>query len=202
MNIYLTRHAQKDNSQKYNLKDHFNRTLTQVGLKQAKELANYLSQYQINKIFSSNMPRALMTAEEVGSKIGISAVVKSPSLREADPCVIPNHPDRDKIKIQCWQEWGFKPKHGESYNEGEERFSNFFWDEIVESCSDQENILIVSHGRVMRLFLFKFLVDGKKVIKEPYSHVAITHLKIDKQNKELKILRYNDNSFLPEDLRI
>ena len=54
----------------------------------------------------------------------------------------------------------------------------------------------------MRLFLSDYLEDGKEAIKTPYSHVAITHLAVDKKNKEIKIIKYNDNTYLPKKLRI
>lgn len=202
MNIYLVRHAQKDTSLKNTTESHYNRELTEMGIKQAKRLASRLAPYSINKIFSSDMPRAVQTAKVIASTLGIKHFCGSKNLREADPCVIPNHPNRDSIKILCWQKWDFKPEHGESYNEGKQRFASYLWKQIVENHDDGDNILIVSHGRVMRLFLSEFLKGGKEVIKEPYSHVAITHLKINKKSKKLEILRYNDNSFLPQNLRV
>jgi len=202
MNIYLVRHAQKDTSSKSTQEDHYNRGLTDIGLEQADELANHLASFSISRIFTSDMSRAMTTAEAVASKLGASHIIKDRDLREADPCLIPDHPDRDKIKIQCWKEWDFKPEHGESYNEGKGRFSNYFWSEIVNKNDNNDNILIVSHGRVMRLFLSDYLEDGKEAIKTPYSHVAITHLAVDKKNKEIKIIKYNDNTYLPKKLRI
>lgn len=202
MNIYLTRHAQKDTSPKITTEDHYNRELIKIGLEQANKLGSHLTSYSINKIFSSDMPRAIQTAEVVASTLGISHIHKSKDLRETDPCVIPNHPDRNKIKIRCWQDWDFKPENGESYNEGKQRFTDFFWKQIVERYKDDDNILVVSHGRVIRLFLSEFLKGGKEAIKEPYSHVAITHLRVNKKDNKLKILRYNDNSFLAQDLRV
>lgn len=202
MNIYLVRHAQKDTSPKKSQEDHYSRELTDIGLKQARMLADQIVSYSINKIFSSDMPRAIQTAEVVASKLGISKIYKSKNLREADPCVIPNHPDRDKIKILCWQDWDFKPDDGESYNEGKQRFSNFFWKKIVKNHDNNDNILVVSHGRVIRLFLSTFLRGGKEAIKNSYYHVAITRVELNKTSKKLKILTYNDNSFLVKELRV
>ncbi|MEM3112306.1 MAG: histidine phosphatase family protein [Candidatus Anstonellales archaeon] len=202
MNIYLVRHAQKDTSSKSTQEDHYNRGLTEVGLEQAKELANHLSSYSITKIFTSDMPRAISTAEAIASKLGVSDVIKDRDLREADPCIIPDHPDRDKIKIQCWKEWDFKPENGESYNEGKGRFSDYFWNKIIKNNPDNDNVLIVSHGRVMRLFLSDYLEGGKEAIKTPYSHVAITHLKVNKRSKQIEIIKYNDNTYLPAELRV
>lgn len=41
MIIYLVRHAQKDTSEKTTSEDHFNRRLTDVGLRQSEYLAQY-----------------------------------------------------------------------------------------------------------------------------------------------------------------
>ncbi|MEK7497343.1 MAG: histidine phosphatase family protein [Patescibacteria group bacterium] len=72
------------------------------------------------------------------------------------------HPNRAEIKIKCWTDWKFKPENGESYNEGKDRFSKYFWDNIVATNKDEDNILVVSHGRIIRLFLSDFLVGGEE----------------------------------------
>lgn len=197
MNIYLVRHAQKDTSIKHKKKDDYDRDLTEVGLKQAKELAKYLISYSITKIFSSDMLRAIRTAEIIASYLNLPNIVKNRNLREIDPCIMPNHPDKDKIKLQCLKDWNFKTKLGESYNESKKRFSDYFWSEIAK-YHDKENILVVGHAQVIKLFLSDFLKNGRNIIKEPYSYAAITHLKINKKNMKLKVLVYNDNSFLPK----
>lgn len=202
MNVYLVRHAQKDISPKDTTEAHYNRELTVIGVKQAKELGKYLTSFSINYIFSSDMSRAIQTAQTVADVLKIPHIVSNKDLREADPCIIPNYPDRDMIKIQCWQDWDFKPENGESYNEGKYRFHSYFWKQIVERHDDSDNILIVSHGRVIRLFLSEYLKDGINVIKEPYNHVALTHLEIHKNDHKLEVVSYNDNSFLSQDLRI
>lgn len=202
MNIYLARHAQKDTSSKNTIEEHYDRNLTNIGLKQAEELAKYMIRFSISKIFSSDMPRAIQTVGAIALKTGATKIYKSKNLREADPCVIPNHPDRDKIKILCWRDWNFKPGLGESYNEGKQRFSNYFWKEIVGKSDDKDNILVITHGRILRLFLSEFLKEGKEAIREPYSYVAVTHLRVNKKSRKLRIIKYKNDSFLPKNLRI
>lgn len=202
MNIYLVRHAEKDTTPKNTEELHYNRNLTEIGQKQSQELSKYLSPLKINKIFSSDMLRAKHTSQIVASILCIGKINESRDLREADPCTNPNQPDRDKIKVECWKDWNFKPKQGESYNQGKKRFTEYFWNKLVKRSNNDDNILLVSHGRVIRLFLSGFLKGGKEAIKERYNHVAITHLQINKDTQEVNVISYNDNSYLPEELRI
>src|SRR5581483_818361 len=198
MNIYLVRHAEKDTSSKNTIEEHYHRNLTGIGLQQAKLLAIELAEYSINKVYSSDMLRAVQTAKAVTDGLHIKQISKSKNLREADPCIVPNLPNRNEVKIKCWADWNFKPENGESYNEGKERFSKYFWNNIVATNEDENNILIVSHGRIIRLFLSDFLEGGEEAIKDKYNHVAITKLIIDKDKKSLKIMKYNDNPYLPK----
>lgn len=202
MNIYLTRHAQKDTSQKQTKEEHIGRELTDFGRKQVGGLVEFIRGMKISKIYSSDMPRALQTAEILSKRLKIPIEDKCSELREVDPCPIPNLPDRDEIKKRCWADWDYKPEKGESYNEGKTRFNTYFWRNIVEKNKDSSNILLVSHGRVIRLFLSEYLKDGEKTIRNKYNYVAITHLKVDKATRKVTICKYNDNSFLQDNLRI
>jgi len=201
MNIYLARHAQKDISDKTSPKDHFNREITSIGKKQAEALGHYFRAKNITKIYCSDMPRDLQTAEIVSNILKVDIVDKSHELREADSCLIPNHPQRDKIKILCWHNWNYKPPHGESYKEGKDRFTRYFKKGIINKLSKDDNVLIISHGRVLRLFLSDYLENGLEAIKPPYKYVAITHLRINSNSRKIKVLSYNDDSYLPNKLR-
>lgn len=66
MNIYVVRHAQKDTSPKKSIDEHFRREITDIGKQQAISLASHLLTYKINKMYCSDMPRAIQTAETIG----------------------------------------------------------------------------------------------------------------------------------------
>lgn len=201
MKVYFTRHAQKDNSAKFSTEDHLSRHLTSVGMQQSKLLGIRLKEEEITKVITSNMPRSIETAEIIASILEVEIINRALELREADPCLIPNHPERDEIKIKCWANWDYKPDHGESYNEGRQRFKKYFW-ELTEKLEEKDKILIVTHGRVLRLFLSEYLENGTEIIKTLYSCAALTLADVDTYNKKMKILYYNDNDYLPEGLRI
>jgi len=199
MKIYLTRHGQKDSGDKKTKEEHFARSLTDLGKRQARSLAEFLKDKNIKNIYTSNMPRAIETSAEISKLLKVNVSDKSAALREADPCTVPGLENRNEIKVACWNDWNLVPEHGESYNQGKQRFSDYFWQKVEDGSLD--NALVVCHGRVLRLFLSDFLEGGREAIKETYNHVALTELEVDPNSRIVEILRYNDNSFLPEELR-
>lgn len=200
MKVYFTRHAQKDNSSKFTTEDHFSRNLTMIGIRQSRLLGMQLKEEGITKIVTSNMPRAIKTAEIVAGTLNVEIMDRTSELREADPCLIPNHPDRNEIKKRCWANWDYKSDNGESYDEGRQRFKKYFWG-LIDKVEKKDTVLIVTHGRVLRLFLCEYLENGKEIIKTPYSCAALTLVDVDKYNKKMKILYYNNNDYLPKILR-
>lgn len=64
--------------------------LTPLGRKQARRLARYFEGHPIDRIFSSDVPRAVETAEILAEKLGFDAVTRRRVLREVLPARIPN----------------------------------------------------------------------------------------------------------------
>jgi broad specificity phosphatase PhoE len=77
MNIYLIRHGQK----KENEKNHDALELTEIGLRQADLLGKRLAKYSIERIYSSQMRRAIQTAEQINKYIHAEIIIR-PDLRE------------------------------------------------------------------------------------------------------------------------
>lgn len=77
MNIFLIRHGEK----MYDDKNHEGLGLTEEGLKQADLLGKRLHKYSIEKIYTSNMKRAIQTAERINKYLGVEIITK-PELRE------------------------------------------------------------------------------------------------------------------------
>jgi broad specificity phosphatase PhoE len=198
MHIYFVRHGQKDVTKKDTLHEHYHRPLTEIGELQAKKLGEYMKTKHIHKIYSSDMNRAVLTAELANEHIYVPSVIHTSALRETSPVIDINNPDADKIKIKCWYDWDYKVGEAESYNEGKARFERYFYKDIIANAHADDAILIITHGRVLRLFLSDYLPNGKEIIRNIYKHVAITHAIF--QNNQLNILAYNDQSYLPAEL--
>ena len=79
--IYLVRHGQTNWNILGKTQGHGNSDLTEKGIDQAKDLAEAMVKYPIDYIYSSDLGRAVQTAEIIADKFD-KEVIATPSLRE------------------------------------------------------------------------------------------------------------------------
>jgi len=159
MNIYLVRHGQTDRNKGIVYGD-TNIELNETGLLQADLVGKRLKSRQIQKIYGSDSKRAVQTAKAIRDYTGAALEIHS-ELREIDMGEWEGvHPDEVKIThTQYYKEW---IKHltdmpypgGECGNDVVCRIKGII-DEILSSSL--ENIVIVSHGGVIKILLSAFL---------------------------------------------
>ena len=133
--------------------------LTKEGCEQAQTLGKKLSDKNIGVIYSSDLFRAMQTAEIVGKILNVS-VHADKRLREVDygrlnglyPLEMEEvYPDYRK----CYDDFSHSFPEGESLNQAIERFKQAL-EEIAQQCS-YENIGISSHGHVIMALLSSLL---------------------------------------------
>jgi broad specificity phosphatase PhoE len=81
--ILLARHGESDWNRNGRWQGHADRPLTEVGRRQAHELAERLAYTDLDAIYSSDLRRARETAEIIGRTQGLD-VKTTPALREVD----------------------------------------------------------------------------------------------------------------------
>jgi len=81
--IVLVRHGATDWNLEHRCQGSTDRDLSDVGLRQAEEIAGRLRQETIHGVYSSDLRRARRTAEVIGEHHGLSVVVEE-SIRELD----------------------------------------------------------------------------------------------------------------------
>ncbi|HXV58536.1 MAG TPA: histidine phosphatase family protein [Gaiellaceae bacterium] len=81
--VYLARHGQSDWNAEARWQGHADRPLTDLGRRQARELAERLADVELAAVYSSDLERARATAAAVARPRGLS-VVTLPELREID----------------------------------------------------------------------------------------------------------------------
>lgn len=201
MKIYIVRHSQKDESLKESKTAHLERELTEIGIQQSILLGEAISGKGIKNIFTSDLVRCITTAQIANVNIKAQIQDKFELLREAEPCSIPNHTQRNEYIISCWKDWNYIPPYGESFNMAKARIDSFF-KEYIYGSEDEKPKLIVTHGRLIRIFLKEYLSqiynNVDEVIKGPYYCAAISEIEIT--GNKLFINKYNDISYLPRDL--
>ena len=80
--IILTRHGQTQWNVEGRVQGSLDSPLTEMGIIQARALAVRLKQEEIQYIYSSDSLRAVNTAEEIRSELGLAKIITKPALRE------------------------------------------------------------------------------------------------------------------------
>lgn len=199
MNIYLIRHGQKSEDEK----NHELLGLNKEGNKQAVLVGKRLGNYDIEKIYTSNMVRAIETAEEINKYTNVE---------------IETVPELRKIRMgACDKEgWTFLeknyPEFIEEFNKHESDIcyppdgecGEDVWkraikviNEIVKSGLD--SVVVVTHGGVIRALICGILglnQSRRFYLGAPPENCSISLLKYDSNKNEFYVHSFNDYAHL------
>lgn len=155
--LILLRHAEAEGNINRRFHGHFNSNLTENGKMQAQKVAERLSNEKIDVIYSSDLTRALETAETVAKYKGIS-VIKSENLREINGGDWEDTP-WETLPVsypESYYHWENMPHLLQMPNgEAMVHFQNRIVNEInsITRLNIEKNILIVTHGTAIKSFL-------------------------------------------------
>ena len=167
MICYLVRHGKDDGTVRGGWSQ---QPLTNEGKAQADELASFVqgSDLAIKHIYSSDLLRAMQTAQSVADKLHLP-IVPMPEFREVnngDLAGIKNELANKMYPGLYWNtlDWGQRYPGGESPREFYERISTA-WDAFQKMALNRnENVLLVTHGGVINVILS--IVNGEKYSNE------------------------------------
>lgn len=188
MNIYFVRHGESAGNA---LRLHQNHTveLSELGRQHAAGYAKRLKELSINRIVASPYVRAKQTAEIISQEIGLPIEFSDLFVEVKRPTAIEgkhiNEPEVVAIKKMIEERY-----HDPDYRHSDEDTFALFSGRARKAkeylnAIDAENILVVSHGDFIKMFLCVVLF-GEKL--EPWmylqmrplleaSHTGITHFK-------------------------
>ena len=167
--LYLLRHGEIAGSEKKRYIGQTDVPLSSKGLRQATWWKRELSHIKFEKVYSSNLIRALDTARIVSGlpdlDIQTMALLREINLGDWDGKGMENIKTRFP---DAWQERGrhidtFQTPGGESFQDLHERVIPVFEKIVLEALGD---VLVVAHAGVNRIILCHVL---KKPIKELFS---------------------------------
>lgn len=200
MNIYLIRHGEKqDDSKNYETME-----LTKKGFKQANLLGKKLKKYNIEKIYSSDMVRAIQTSEEINKYLKVDIKAEH-EFREIDmgeytgkglKYVQKNYPDFFKEFSNHTSDVAYP--NGECGGDVWKRSEKVIEDIIN---SGLENVAIVAHGGMIRVLISGFLElnqERRFFFGLPLENCSITLVKYDNKNKKFYIHYFNNYSHLED----
>lgn len=167
MICYLVRHGKDDGTVRGGWSQ---QPLTNEGKAQADELASFVqgSDLAIKHIYSSDLLRAMQTAQSVADKLHLP-IVPMQEFREVnngDLAGIKNELANKMYPGLYWNtlDWEQRYPGGESPKEFYERISTA-WDAFQKMALNRnENVLLVTHGGVINVILS--IVNGEKYSNE------------------------------------
>jgi broad specificity phosphatase PhoE len=197
MNIYLIRHGEKEEDSK-NIET---LGLTQKGLKQADLLGQRLSRYGIEKIYSSDMVRAIQTSNKINEYLNVEIIIRN-ELREIDMGECQNGWDNMQERFPEFMEAFSKHEIDIPYPKGE--CGKDVWERSIKVINEivstkYENVAVVAHGGTIRALLSGFLGLGQErrfLIGAPFENCSISIVKHDKKSNRFYVHSVNDHAHL------
>ena len=191
--IFLIRHGETEWNKTKRLQGNSDVKLSSEGIHQAKLLAKNFPAQKIDAIYSSDLLRALATAEFLASKFNLP-IKKNPSLRETN---FGDWEGKSIVELSAASPNGFEnfftapekcmPPNGETFLQAQNRAVNAL-KKIIAAHEDQ-NVAIVSHGAIIRLIICAALnIPIYKIWSISQFNTSVNILRVDGGNFTLELL--------------
>lgn len=189
MRLILTRHGQTIDNQLHILQGQTPGKLSKVGISQSSKLAEFLSSFDIDICFTSDLKRAVDTANIIASNRVGMRVEKDARLRERYLGRLQGKPIPHN-----WDGMGYY-EGAESVEELIERVNSFL--AHIRENYKEKTILIVSHGITLKVILWVCLQSKGADINqiEELQNCSINILEKLSEDLPFNLIKIN-NSFL------
>ena len=203
--IYIVRHGQTEWNLLGKTQGHGNSDLTPKGIEQAELLADSMTKYPIDYIYSSDLGRAYQTAEIIGNKLNIE-VEKTEALREMnfgtwEGRIIKDIIEEDPELYKMWRNEPHLAKipQGETLSQIKER-TDAFIKEINEKY-DGKHIVLVTHSLCARIMLLSFLEsDVKNIYRINQANTALNIIEL--RDYGPVVMKMNDTTHIINDTKL
>ena len=154
--IYLIRHGETEWNREHKLQGHSNVILSPEGIHQAQLFAKHAPFHSVDAIYSSDLSRAFKTAKILSHKFGLP-VIEERGLRETNFGEWEGRRLSELLaEVPAFEKFFTRPDkvhppNGETFLECQARAITALEEIIAEH--DNQNVIIVSHGAVIRLIL-------------------------------------------------
>lgn len=143
INFYYVRHGETIFNVKNLSQGSCDSPLTKKGIEQANKTKELLKDIHFNKVFSSSSERATDTANIILEEHD-NQLIPLKGLKEMSFGYLEGSGVDDINMSECWKKKNFTAYEGENRKIFENRIKQTF-QEIVDECDDNDNVLIVSH---------------------------------------------------------
>lgn len=188
--VILVRHGQTENNVNKIIQDGSD-MLNDLGIDQARKVGKKLSEEDIDVIYSSDFPRAMDTAKEIGKFHDVDLIVEEGFREQELGCYCGKSGEEYGEVVDGLDEsWAdFAPEGGESVKAVQERVVKAF--DKIAAENDGKNVLIVSHGG--SLFSLMHHIYDEPLNKDSeywHSNAGVTYL--EKDGDKWKVVKYDD----------
>jgi broad specificity phosphatase PhoE len=200
--VFIVRHGETDYNLSGRWQGHLDIPLNKLGREQAQQVASALASRGLQVVYSSDLSRALETAQAIAAEAGLSQVRTDKRLRELN-CGIFQGLTRSEIaltyplEISHWDHSDdFVIPTGESRLQVKARVADF-WQYLMRN-ETAERVAIVSHGGSIR-WLLNSLFD--KAMIDGYHFVNTSVTTLERDGDEWKLVTVGDASHLDRSAR-
>ncbi len=150
--LYLVRHGETDWNRHSRIQGHLDTPLNALGVAQAKALAKQLAPLHCQALYSSDLRRAVQTAEFLAQQTGLKIQPQS-CLRERDLGILQglSKVEAEQQQPEAWQHYhqdvDYVIPHGESSRQFMQRCVSCLTHLAEQNAG--EKILVVTHGGVL-----------------------------------------------------
>jgi broad specificity phosphatase PhoE len=193
MNTFLlARHGETVNNKLKRLSGWIDTPLTEKGLVPTENVVQKLRTKEIDVLYSSDLGRAVSTAEFIGKAINYTdPIIQLPGLREVNYGSAANMLSVEAYKLypQLDRDTHFTPPEGESLDQMQQRVLDAVHS-INHKYTDR-TILLVAHSGVMAALEASYLHTdfGQQNISEAYDHDVLCEFTLD-QNQVASFSKY------------
>jgi probable phosphomutase (TIGR03848 family) len=175
-------------------------SLDEVGQTQAQGLITRIGDVAISRTISSPLQRCIETISPWHQSHGKSAIEIDNNFIESNYGSWTGQNLSDLAKEPLWKEVQKQPSkvtfpNGESFQEMFSRVSEGL-DKVIENLGDEDNVIIVSHGDIIKLAIAKVLdlpIDNfQKLVIDPAS-ISIVKVEKDGDLKRTALISMNES---------
>jgi len=175
-------------------------TLDEVGYTQAQGLVERIGKVSTSRTISSPLQRCIETITPWHNAHGNFAIEINDNFIESDYGSWTGQKLSDLAKEPLWKQVQKEPSKvtfpkGESFEAMFLRVSNGL-DEIIDNLAEEENVIIVSHGDIIKLAIAKILelpIDKfQKLVIDPAS-ISIVKVEKEEDSKRTALISMNES---------
>ncbi len=203
MDLILIRHGQSKGNANNIVQGHLDEGLSDLGLDQANMLSKYFNNNDINYIYSSDLGRAIQTAEPSSKKLNISIKI-NPDFKEAgfgiwEGMTYDEVREKYSKEFSAWHgNYFIRPDWFESFENHQTRVRKGI-EEILANHKKDDKIAIFTHGGSIKTQVGYFnKLSGQELIKISISNCSLTHINFKSNDYESGELSYFNKNVISE----